>query len=79
MVEQLSNGWKELLASQQNETYYKNLQHYLAEQYENETVYPKREDIFKALQLTDYADVKVVLLGQDPYHGEETGVRSCIL
>ena len=69
MLEQLSNGWKELLASQQNETYYKNLQHYLAEQYENEIIYPKREDIFKALQLTDYADVKVVLLGQDPYHG----------
>lgn len=44
--------------------------------YENFDVYPKREDIFKAFELTDYSDVKIVILGQDPYHqrGQANGL-----
>jgi uracil-DNA glycosylase len=40
------------------------------EEYNNKTIYPKREDLFRALINTDYNDVKVVIVGQDPYHGE---------
>lgn len=69
MIDQLTNSWKAILATEQQQTYYQNLQSFLTEQYKQETVYPKKEHIFNTLQLTDYDAVKVVILGQDPYHG----------
>ncbi|MEK3764554.1 MULTISPECIES: uracil-DNA glycosylase [unclassified Solibacillus] len=69
MIEQLTNSWKEILAAQEQQSYYKNLQSFLSTQYELETVYPKKEHILNAFRLTDYDAVKVVILGQDPYHG----------
>lgn len=69
MMEQLTNSWKDLLAGEAELPYYKSLGKFLVEQYMEGTVYPKKENIFNALQLTDYEDVKVVILGQDPYHG----------
>lgn len=69
MIDQLTNSWKAILATEQQRAYYQNLQSFLTEQYKQETVYPKKEHIFNALQLTDYDAVKVVILGQDPYHG----------
>lgn len=69
MIEQLMNKWKELLTAQAQQPYYKNLQSFLAAQYEVNTVYPKKENILNALMLTDYDSVKVAILGQDPYHG----------
>ncbi|MEK4384678.1 uracil-DNA glycosylase [Solibacillus sp. FSL W7-1464] len=69
MMEQLTNSWKELLAREKEQPYYKLLKTFLERQYIEETVYPKKENIFNALQLTDYDHVKVVILGQDPYHG----------
>lgn len=69
MIEQLTNKWKELLTAQAQQPYYKNLQSFLAAQYEVNTVYPKKENILNALMLTDYDSVKVAILGQDPYHG----------
>lgn len=68
MIEQLTNSWKEILAAQVQQSYYKNLQSFLSTQYELETVYPKKEHILNAFMLTDYDSVKVVILGQDPYH-----------
>lgn len=69
MMEQLTNSWKDLLAREAEEPYYKLLETFLERQYKEATVYPEKENIFNALQLTDYNDVKVVILGQDPYHG----------
>lgn len=69
MIEQIPNEWRQILASQQQETYYQNLMQFVTQQYETATVYPKKEQIVNALHYTDYKDVKVVLLGQDPYHG----------
>lgn len=69
MMEQLTNSWKDLLAREAEEPYYKLLETFLERQYNEATVYPEKENIFNALQLTDYNDVKVVILGQDPYHG----------
>ncbi|WP_079506196.1 uracil-DNA glycosylase [Mesobacillus jeotgali] len=65
----LKNGWAPLLAEEFEKAYYLNLREFLMEEYQNETVYPEKEDIFNALRYTDYEDVKVVILGQDPYHG----------
>ncbi|MDQ0414127.1 uracil-DNA glycosylase [Mesobacillus stamsii] len=64
----LKNGWASLLAEEFEKAYYLELREYMMEEYEKETVYPEKEDIFNALLFTDYDKVKVVILGQDPYH-----------
>ncbi|MDD3171318.1 MAG: uracil-DNA glycosylase [Bacilli bacterium] len=66
----LNNKWDILLKDEFNKEYYKNLRVFLAEEYKNHTIYPSMYDIFNALKLTDFDDVKAVILGQDPYHGE---------
>ena len=48
----------------------KELFNQLHQQYETEVVYPPKNEVFHAFQLTPYSEVKVVILGQDPYHGE---------
>lgn len=62
------NKWDELLADEWQKPYYLELRSFLVDEYRNETVYPPAGDIYNALRLTDYEDVKVVILGQDPYH-----------
>lgn len=66
----LGNSWDKLLAEEFNKEYYLNLRKTLAEEYKTRTIYPKMDDIFNALKFTAYEDVKVVILGQDPYHGK---------
>ena len=65
-------SWKTFIAQQKQMDYYKNLQLFLEEQ-ENrgKTIYPKKALRFNALDLTPLENVKVVILGQDPYHGEQ--------
>ncbi|GAA4862783.1 uracil-DNA glycosylase [Paenibacillus vulneris] len=65
----LNNDWQALLASEFEEPYYKELRQFLKNEYNTRTIYPDMYDIFNALHLTPYASVKVVILGQDPYHG----------
>jgi len=65
----LHNDWAGLLAPEFEQPYYIELRQYLKEQFRSETVYPNMHDIFNALHLTSYAGTKVVILGQDPYHG----------
>ncbi|WP_144479235.1 uracil-DNA glycosylase [Cytobacillus oceanisediminis] len=65
----MQNGWAPLMAEEFEEAYYLDLREFLIEEYQNKTVYPDKEDIFNALRYTDYDKVKVVILGQDPYHG----------
>jgi uracil-DNA glycosylase len=64
------NNWGELLQDEFSKPYIRTLEGFLEKEYEERTVYPARENIFNALTYTDYDEVKVVLLGQDPYHGE---------
>lgn len=64
-----NNDWQELLEDEMQKDYYQKLRQYLIEEYKNRTIYPNMYDIFNALHLTAYKDVKVVILGQDPYHG----------
>lgn len=65
----LGNSWDKLLADEFSKDYYHNLRKKLAEEYRTRTVYPAMENIFNALKYTSYEDVKVLILGQDPYHG----------
>lgn len=64
------NTWNEILKDEFNKEYYLNLRKFLKEEYSTKIIYPPMYDIFNALKYTDYNDVKVVILGQDPYHGE---------
>lgn len=61
--------WDELLAEEFSKPYYQRLRAILAREYQTQTIYPDMHDIYNALCCTPYAQVKAVILGQDPYHG----------
>ena len=64
-----NNNWDKVLKDEINKDYFKELINTINNLYNEKIIYPKKEDIFNAFKL-DYKDVKVVILGQDPYHGE---------
>ena len=68
-MEILRNDWQELLEKEFKKDYYLKLSSFLAKEYKSKTIYPNRHDIFNALDYTPYNKVKLVILGQDPYHG----------
>ena len=63
-------GWDKVLDSEMQKDYFKTLGKFVKDEYKNGVCYPDYANIFNALRYTDYDDVKVVILGQDPYHGE---------
>ncbi len=63
------NDWQTVLGEEFEKPYYRELRQFLIKEYETKTIYPAKEDIFNAFHYTSYENVKVVLLGQDPYHG----------
>ncbi|CAH2214320.1 uracil-DNA glycosylase [Tepidibacter aestuarii] len=67
----LKNDWQDLLKDEFEQDYYLKLRSFLENEYKTETIYPDANDIFNALHYTQYKDVKVVILGQDPYHGPD--------
>lgn len=64
----IKNKWLDHIGDEFEKDYYKTLRQFLIEEYNNELIFPRAEDIFNAFHYTDYDDVKVVILGQDPYH-----------
>ena len=66
----INKKWDVILESQFKQDYFKKLGLFVKNEYKTKTVYPEYKDIFNALRYTDYDNVKVVILGQDPYHGE---------
>ena len=62
------NEWDELLKDEFQKDYYQNLRKFLIKEYKTQTIYPDMYDIYNAMKYTSYEDVKVVILGQDPYH-----------
>ena len=62
------NTWKALIAEESAKDYYKELKAFVDEEYASRTIYPPRKCILHALELTPLRNVKVVILGQDPYH-----------
>ena len=65
----LGNDWDNILADEWQKPYYLELRKFLKQEYSTQTVYPNMDDIFNALKLTSFKDTKVVIIGQDPYHG----------
>ena len=63
------NDWQEIVGAEFDKPYYQKLRDFLKEEYATHTVYPPMEDIWNAFRYTPYHKVKVVMLGQDPYHG----------
>ncbi|MNO58117.1 Uracil-DNA glycosylase [compost metagenome] len=63
------NDWDEVLQAEVIKPYFRELMDWLHLEYEQQTVYPPKENLFEALKRTSYGDTKVVILGQDPYHG----------
>ncbi len=64
----IGNDWDALLAEEFKKDYYLKLREFLKSEYSTRVIYPGMYDIFNALKHTAYKDVKVVILGQDPYH-----------
>ena len=64
----IKKNWFDLLKSEFETTQYKELESWLNHEYQNQIIYPKPENVFNALNLVKYNDVKVVIIGQDPYH-----------
>ena len=73
----IGNEWDALLADEFKKDYYQRLRAILAAEYKKYTIYPNMYDIFNALKYTSYSDVKVVIIGQDPYHGEGQAHGMC--
>ncbi len=70
MTKIFKNDWAELLDTELAQPYYKSLRTFLIEEYRQRRIFPSMYDIFNALHYTPYHETKVVILGQDPYHGE---------
>ena len=66
----IGNKWDSILKEEFNKDYFKDLIKFLDKESKSKTIFPKSIDLFKALKLTDYDEVSVVILGQDPYHGD---------
>lgn len=65
----LGNSWDGILTGDFEKPYYLKLKEFLTHEYKTKVIYPDKYNIFNALKLTPYEEVKVVILGQDPYHG----------
>ena len=66
----ISNDWEQPLSEEFKKPYYRDLYRTVMKEYRTQTVYPAPDDLFNAFHLTPLKDVKVVILGQDPYHNE---------
>ena len=68
-MELFKNDWDDILSDVVNTKEFYNTMVRAKKEYQNKTVFPPKEHIFEALKLTPYSKVKVVIVGQDPYHG----------
>lgn len=66
----INNDWKQILSEEFKKEYFIKLKTFLDIEYEQNEIFPKKENVFEVFKLTEYKNVKVVILGQDPYHGE---------
>jgi len=65
----IGNKWDELLSDEYKKQYFEELLEFVKNEYKTKTIYPKQNEVFNAFRYTDYDNLKVVILGQDPYHG----------
>lgn len=77
MEVKINESWKKHLGDEFNEPYFAELAAFVKKEYQSETVYPPPKFIFRAFDLTPFEEVKVVILGQDPYHGPKQANGLC--
>lgn len=77
MTVRIEESWKKHLAGEFEKPYFKELSDFVKGEYTKTKVYPPPKDIFRAFDLTPFDQVKVVILGQDPYHGERQANGLC--
>ena len=65
----IGNSWDKILSEEYQKEYFKKLLDFVKNEYKTKTIYPKQNEVFNAFRYTDFNDVKVVILGQDKYHG----------
>ncbi len=65
----ITDSWKNILKTEFEKSYFKKLSDFVNAEYESNTCYPEKENIFAAFNYCDFRDLKVVIIGQDPYHG----------
>jgi len=73
----ITNDWLDTLKNEFSKDYYKELYHFVLNEYNTHVVYPPSDDIFNAFHLTPLSEVKVLILGQDPYHNEHQAHGLC--
>lgn len=73
----LGNDWDGILADEWEKPYYQRLRRFLKSEYSSHKIYPNMNDIFNALKYTSFADTRVVIIGQDPYHGPNQAHGLC--
>lgn len=73
----IESSWKRVLNDEFEKTYFENLTTFVGNQYAQFTCYPSKSDIFRAFKLCPYASTKVVIIGQDPYHGPNQANGLC--
>ncbi len=73
----LGNDWDIILADEWQKPYYQNLREFLKTEYASRKIYPNMNDIFNALKYTSFENTKVVIIGQDPYHGAHQAHGLC--
>lgn len=77
MEVKIENSWKDQLEEEFEKPYFKELVEFVKDEYKNKTIYPKPASIFRAFDLCPFDKVKVVILGQDPYHGPKQANGLC--
>lgn len=73
----IETHWKKILKNEFKQAYFHNLVSFVKDEYDQYICYPKGHDIFKAFSLTPFPEVKVVIIGQDPYHGPDQAHGLC--
>lgn len=68
MYKKIGNNWDPILEKEYKKTYFQHTKSFIEKEYKNKTIYPPEKDIFNAFRLTSIEKVKIVILGQDPYH-----------
>ena len=73
----LTGEWLDAMRPEFEKPYYKELYKFVANEYRTQTVYPPKDKIFHAFEMTPLSKVRVVIIGQDPYHGEGQANGMC--
>ncbi len=77
MEVKIADSWKNILQQEFDKPYFNDLTDFVKSEYENQTCYPQEKDMFAAFDFCVFDDLKVVIIGQDPYHGENQANGLC--